>query len=162
MNCHNCGAPLAWTPGASVLNCGFCGSYRPLTVADELADRVSRLGSAAERSCPACGHALEQAAVDRTPVEACPHCHGLLFADEAFALVVRDRRANYRGAEARPIPVDAARLAGHHHCPDCDRVMDRHCYGGPGNQILDTCSPCGLVWLDSGELAAIEAAPGRR
>jgi Zn-finger nucleic acid-binding protein len=145
-----------------VQECGFCGSRRRLEVASDLADRVAWLGEPSERQCPACESQLERAAVDKTPVEGCPECHGLLFADEAFALVVRERRANYRGADVMPTPLDVNRLAGQVPCPACDRPMERHCYGGPGNQILDTCSPCGLVWLDSGELTNIEAAVGRR
>jgi LSD1 subclass zinc finger protein len=163
MNCHNCGGLLAWTPGASVLNCGYCGSYRPLALADELADRVALLGTADGRICPACEQVLERAVLDETPAEACPRCHGLLLADEAFAIVVRQRRASYRGPEVTPPPVDPAKLAGQHLCPDCSRPMDRHCYGGgPGNQVIDACPRCGLVWLDSGELSALEASAGRR
>ncbi|HUQ69573.1 MAG TPA: zf-TFIIB domain-containing protein [Planctomycetaceae bacterium] len=162
MNCLNCGAPLSWTPGAAVLHCGFCRSHRPLHIAAELADRVAWLGTTSERTCPACENPLERAVLDKTPAEACPVCHGLLIADEAFALVIRERRANYNGADVIPTPLDPTRLAGGVDCPDCQRPMERHCYGGPGNQIIDTCSPCGLVWLDCGELAVIETAAGRR
>jgi Zn-finger nucleic acid-binding protein len=40
--------------------------------------------------------------------------------------------------------------------------MDVHPYYGPGSQVIDSCPHCRLVWLDAGELAAIERAPGRR
>jgi Zn-finger nucleic acid-binding protein len=162
MNCRNCGAPLSWTPGAAARLCEFCGSHRPLELAEALADRVAMLGTPSTRACPACESTLEQAVLDKTPAESCPACHGLLVTNDAFALVVRERRANFDGADITPTPLDAARLTGQVACPDCGRSMDRHCYGGPGNQIIDTCSPCGLVWLDTGELAAIESAIGRR
>jgi Zn-finger nucleic acid-binding protein len=162
MNCQNCGAPMSWTPGVAVLDCGFCGSQRRLEIDADVVDRVAWLGVAAERNCPNCETALERAVLDKTPAEGCPQCHGLLLANEAFGLVVRDRRANFRGGDVIPSPLDQTRLSGRVACPDCDRPMDRHCYCGPGNQIIDTCSPCGLVWLDAGELANIEAAAGRR
>jgi Zn-finger nucleic acid-binding protein len=38
--------------------------------------------------------------------------------------------------------------------------MDVHPYYGPGNVVIDTCGKCGLVWLDHGEMAVIENAPG--
>lgn len=162
MNCLNCGAPLDWTPGSAVRSCGYCGSHRALEIDAVAVDRVAWLGTSADRSCPACDEPLERAVLDQTPADACPKCHGLLIADEAFALVVRERRANYRGGDVTPTPLDQARLSGRMSCPDCGRPMDRHCYGGPGNQVIDTCSPCGLVWLDAGELSNIEAAVGRR
>jgi Zn-finger nucleic acid-binding protein len=40
--------------------------------------------------------------------------------------------------------------------------MEVHPYYGPGSQVIDSCHRCRLVWIDSGELAAIEKAPGRR
>lgn len=162
MNCRNCGGPLSWTPGASVRECGFCGSYQPLELAQDVADRVAWLGTTSERPCPKCDQPLEQIALDKTPAEACSQCHGLLVPGEAFAAVVRDRRATYRGAEVMPTPLDTEQLSGGVDCPDCGHSMDRHCYGGPGNQIIDSCGACGLVWLDSGELSAIETAVGRR
>jgi Zn-finger nucleic acid-binding protein len=39
--------------------------------------------------------------------------------------------------------------------------MDVHPYYGPGAVVLDSCARCTLIWLDHGEIAAIERAPGR-
>jgi Zn-finger nucleic acid-binding protein len=39
--------------------------------------------------------------------------------------------------------------------------MDTHPYLGPGHIVIDSCSECGLNWLDSGELMRIVRAPDR-
>jgi len=162
MNCLNCAAPLAWTPGSDVLKCQFCGSYRRLTELAKGVDAVVLLDEPTGTNCPACQTDLQSAAVDGVAARACSQCHGLLFAADAFAHLVRSRRAAFDGAERLPQPLTPERLTGRVNCPGCTRPMDRHPYGGPGNQVIDCCSSCEIVWLDSGELAAIEAAPGRR
>jgi Zn-finger nucleic acid-binding protein len=44
-------------------------------------------------------------------------------------------------------------------CPRCTRSMDNHFYGGGGNVRVDTCEPCGELWLDKAELRRITNAP---
>jgi Zn-finger nucleic acid-binding protein len=39
--------------------------------------------------------------------------------------------------------------------------MATHAYQGPGNLVIDTCAPCDLIWLGTGELARTVEAPGR-
>ncbi|MBI1344834.1 hypothetical protein GC163_00945 [bacterium] len=162
MNCQNCAAPLQWAPGSDVLKCQFCGSYRALAELANGVDAVVVLEEPTATPCPACDTELLTAAVDRIAAQVCPTCHGLLFASEAFAHLVRHRRAEYSGADRMPQPLDPDQLAGRVNCPHCKKPMDRHPYGGPGCQIIDCCTRCEIIWLDSGELAAIEAAPGRR
>jgi Zn-finger nucleic acid-binding protein len=47
-------------------------------------------------------------------------------------------------------------------CPVCGERMEVHPYYGPGPAVIDSCSRCGLIWLDRGEMTVIETAPGRR
>ncbi|OYW19227.1 MAG: hypothetical protein B7Z55_09270 [Planctomycetales bacterium 12-60-4] len=162
MNCENCAAPLDWTSGTDVLKCRFCGSYQALATLADSVDRVSSLQTAAEQACPACQSRLENVIIERMPAASCPDCRGLLLSNAVFAAVIRGRRAAFRGAERTPGPLQPEKLAGRIACPECGRSMDRHPFGGPGSQVIDCCSKCELVWLDCGELAAIEAAPGRR
>jgi Zn-finger nucleic acid-binding protein len=100
--------------------------------------------------------------MDGLKVEHCEGCHGVLIQRHLFAMLVRDRRADFRGAEARPIPLDFDQLKLIVDCPGCKQAMEVHPYYGPGNIVIDSCSDCGLVWLDSGEMSRIEVAPGRR
>jgi hypothetical protein len=36
--------------------------------------------------------------------------------------------------------------------------METHPYYGPGNIVVDTCSECGYLWLDHGEITRVENA----
>ena len=46
-------------------------------------------------------------------------------------------------------------------CPACHHAMLSHCYGGPGNLVIDTCESCHVTWLDPGELQRIARAAER-
>jgi Zn-finger nucleic acid-binding protein len=128
-------------------------------------DDVDRVGWSDEFTsftCPRCEQALVKAALDDHPALACPDCRGVMLANAAFGALVRQRRAAFRGAEFTPRPIDLEQLSDPVSCPGCGRTMEVHPYYGPGNQIIDSCCRCNLVWIDSGELTAIERAPGLR
>jgi Zn-finger nucleic acid-binding protein len=36
--------------------------------------------------------------------------------------------------------------------------METHPYYGPGNIVVDTCSECGYLWLDHGDISRVENA----
>jgi Zn-finger nucleic acid-binding protein len=162
MDCHNCGAPVIWQWGTRQLTCDHCGSHRLLEAVDGLSDRVTPLGQSAAEECPVCHESLEQVVLDESPAAGCQTCHGLLFADAVFADLVRRRRSDFKGAESRPVPLDQRLLNRRVACPRCSIPMDVHPFYGPGQQVIDSCHRCGVIWLDAGELTAIETAPGRR
>jgi predicted RNA-binding Zn-ribbon protein involved in translation (DUF1610 family) len=51
-------------------------------------------------------------------------------------------------------------LARRINCPNCGQHMLTVWYYGPGRVVIDRCEPCGLVWLDGGELQRVIDAPG--
>jgi LSD1 subclass zinc finger protein len=162
MNCANCGAPLQWQPGRRLLQCAHCESYRQPLREPEFVNRLEWQGVSTGRACPTCGAALEAATLEELPAAGCRACSGVLLNDDVFAEVVRARRAKYRGVEHPPTPIDAELFEREIDCPGCGRPMEVHPFYGPGNQVIDSCLSCRLIWVDSGELAAIEQAPGRR
>ncbi len=162
MNCHNCSAPLNWDGYQPIIVCEHCHTFRSLGTPDDSSDRVVLLNRPGNTNCPRCRRRLMQAAMDGLQVEHCEDCQGVLVVDEVFALLVRNRRAEYRGAASHPIPLDPQQLQVRTPCPSCRRTMDVHPYYGPGNVVIDSCCRCGLIWLDCGEMATIEVAPGRR
>ena len=162
MNCHNCGAPLEWDGHQPIIVCEHCHTFRSLGTPDDTEDRIVSLDKPGHSNCPRCRRRMTQAAMDGLKVEHCEGCQGVLVIDEVFALLVRNRRAEYRGAALRPTPVDPEMLATPVSCPLCRRAMEVHPFYGPGNVVIDSCCRCGLIWLDCGEMAAIEAAPGLR
>ncbi len=137
----------------------------PYDLVDADHDNVDRVNWSDEFTpvvCPRCEEALVKAALDEHSILACASCHGKLLNNAAFGAIVRQRRAEFRGKEFRPQPIDLEQLSDPVCCPGCNRTMEVHPYYGPGNQIIDSCCRCSLVWIDSGELAAIERAPGLR
>ncbi|HEY4262969.1 MAG TPA: zf-TFIIB domain-containing protein [Schlesneria sp.] len=162
MDCHNCGAPLDWDGSRPIIVCEFCSSIRSVDATSGSADRVSPLDHPGGFDCPRCRQSLVVAAMDGLKVEHCQGCRGVIIQRHLFATLVRNRRADFRGADARPIPLDFDQLKLIVDCPSCKQAMEVHPYYGPGNIVIDSCSHCGLVWLDSGEMSRIEVAPGRR
>jgi hypothetical protein len=75
--------------------------------------------------------------------------------------VIAERRAERTGPPAKPAPLDPEELERHIDCPTCGATMEVHPYYGPGNVVIDSCARCRLIWLDHGEIGAIERAPGR-
>jgi Zn-finger nucleic acid-binding protein len=162
MNCRNCAAPVERLSCSGVIRCTYCDSRDVLSSEGLGLDGVVFLGAPSELDCPACGDQLVSAVIDDHAVRACPGCYGVAIPQATLGLLVTARRATYRGPERPPIPIDAADLSRQRDCPICREPMELHPYYGPGNAVIDSCSSCRLVWLDVGELSAIERAPGLR
>lgn len=162
MHCPNCGASLVISPFCDVAECSHCGASHALELAEAGRDRIVWGAALTGKECPRCGIDLLHAMLDGHPAEACPECRGVMLTNAAFGAIVRHRRAEYRGDDFVPRPVDLDRLTDPVRCPGCQRTMEVHPYYGPGNQIIDSCCRCELVWVDSGELTAIERAAGVR
>lgn len=161
MNCENCGGLTAPDATGTVLRCRFCESVRFVGKGDG-PDGVVLTGPQSELTCPCdCGPLLG-GHLDGRPVAGCRTCRGTILKMEDFGLLVNERRKRYKGPDLRPRPIDPASLHRAARCPGCSVRMETHPYYGPGNTVVDSCSRCKLVWLDAGEVAAIEQAPGRR
>ena len=131
----------------------------PVTTVDGIAksDRVVEFG------CPVCPDSeLQVGALGRTQVCICESCNGFVIDSETFGSLISQLRAIYRGADDRPVPLDAKELDKQINCPVCYEAMYTHPYYGPGNVVINSCSSCNINWLDEGELDKIVRAPGRR
>lgn len=162
MNCSNCGAPLAVVEGREYLQCPCCRSLHfpePLEIS---ADRIVPLGQPATIECPQGHGRLILGTLDGRRVLFCEACRGILVPSDDFAWLVQLRRGAHRGPDDKPHPLEPEQLEQEVHCPACEAAMEVHPYYGPGNVVIDSCRRCRLVWLDCGELARIERAPGRR
>lgn len=165
MNCPNCAAPLRPIAGRKYLFCEHCSTFHYPEASPETAgspDRVIRLGERSDLRCPVCDVDLVTATSEGLSLLSCPQCDGLLATNDDFSLLVRLRRAAHEGPPAQPVPLEPVELARTTTCPNCRKAMETHPYYGPGNVVIDTCPRCKVLWLDSGELAAIERAPGSR
>lgn len=160
MKCDNCGSPLKVVPQRKYLACDYCGTFKFTPDADggtplQLSDGQT------DRACPICQELLARAALAGKEVLTCRTCRGILSENRAFADIVRLLRARSRRRTEGQAAIDPAELARTVLCPGCGKPMEAHPYYGPGAVVVDSCARCHLIWLDHGELAAIETAPGR-
>ena len=136
-----------------VMICDYCGSQ----TAPPLDEDGVLVLEATSYHCPACVSALSNASLDNCPLIYCPVCHGMLLDMPRFVPLLdhlREYRYWSRSWQA-PRGLNADRVLK---CPLCRLEMDRHPYGGGGNVDVDSCEPCGVLWLDRGELGRMVAA----
>jgi Zn-finger nucleic acid-binding protein len=136
--------------------CDYCGSQAtPPTDEDGVV-----VMDATSHNCPVCQTPLAEASIESHEMLYCTSCHGMLLEMEKFLpllQLLREYRYWSRSSQA-PRDFDSGRVL---HCPLCQQQMDKHLYGGGGNVDVDSCEPCGVLWLDRGELSRIVAAPDR-
>lgn len=116
------------------------------------------VGTMPDRECPRCWEPLQEETRDAVgpsvTVDVCPDCDGL-FLDEGELLRVTG-------------DVDLHRLLTEHLgadsdsdlvCPSCGGLVDAECLEvEDGEAEVDVCLDCHGVWLDPGELEALDAS----
>ncbi|HEY8376953.1 MAG TPA: zf-TFIIB domain-containing protein [Nannocystis sp.] len=131
-------------------------------VAERPAERRREEGLGA---CPGCGAVLQRSAARHgIEIDACAECGGIwLDAGELELLTVGLDPAPGEGAvDERELrkQVPAARShegeVRYRECPRCSDIMTRRNFGTISGVIVDECPKHG-IWLDAGELEAIEA-----
>ena len=125
-------------------------------------DRVQPVSQQSQLHCPLCPTLLVGAKLDGAAVLYCDDCRGVLVPSDVFSQVVANRRVAFQGPETAPTPLDVRAYDRQLDCPICSQRMETHPYYGPGNVMIDSCAACKFIWVDRGELAAIEQAPGLR
>ncbi len=148
--CDNCGAPMGVVEGRGYLYCDYCHSFH--FEKEERSEGVVVLNNEGTLPCPACSHMLVSASLEDQQILYCPECRGMLMKQKSFAKVVEIKRAEYQGRRLSPrTRLNQKELQREAICPHCNRVMETHPYYGPGRVIIDSCSNCYTIWLDSGE-----------
>ncbi len=153
MNCRNCGAAMEFVAARNHFRCAYCETIHvpePLDEGVVVTDQEHRL------SCTRCAVRVMKGSIEGKPVAYCTTCRGFLTTSEHFAVIVRMRRARRPPGAVEVEPLDTRELRKVTRCPRCARPMQTHPYGGGGTAVIDSCMRCHLVWLDSGELTALE------
>ncbi len=153
---------MKFLDGRGYFVCQYCTTFQFPQSAGASPDGVQLLGEDSDLSCPVCRVRLVGGSIDGLRVLYCEDCRGVLASNDTFAEIVRTRRARFDDEPDKPRRIDPVELQRQVRCPGCDGVMDVHPYYGPGSVVVDTCAACSLIWLDHGEIATIERAPGRR
>jgi Zn-dependent protease with chaperone function/Zn-finger nucleic acid-binding protein len=134
--------------------------------------------------CPRCGTGLSRVDYEQVRIRRCPSCSGVLLRDREFSKVLARREITFLPAEIamasrlagtvrveppaqgtdappaqqRPPTIDQADPSPRLTCPDCGGVMSREFFNLVYRIPIDRCRPCGLAFLDAGELEALQAA----
>ncbi len=163
MNCSQCNQVIGPVAGQDIVACENCGH---LEFAAEMATTIDGVVLSDQRTsfaCPACcDQLLVVGTIDQCQLAACPECHGFVIDSASLGHLISHRRAAYRGADDRPVPMNQRALDVRRACPACGQTMQVHPYHGPGNSVIDSCPCCQLTWMDRGELDRIIRAPGVR
>jgi len=95
-------------------------------------------------------------------VDRCPSCDGVwLQRGELEAIeesLERDYSADLRGIDVVALAYERARqtVRPDISCPNCESALHPEEYAYCSQILVDRCGKCGGVWLDSGELKALE------
>lgn len=155
MTCEHCGAPLRPDLDRGLFVCDYCGTefLPPAEAGGVIVIDDSKF------ACPLCKSKLADAALESIPLLYCRACHGMFIAMDHLGPLISSLRARRDRPAAYAIPRSDHDAGRSLHCPRCAAPLDCHLYGGGGNVNVDSCEPCESVWLDSGELRKIVAAP---
>lgn len=112
-------------------------------------------------NCPACSQPLRPIVEWGIQLDECEACEGIWFDDAELKRLLElggdaaraaDQRASPAGS---PVPEHSTAARASRPCPRCREGMDRYRYNYSSPIELESCSRCGGIWVDSGELEAI-------
>ena len=97
-------------------------------------------------------------------VEECSSCKGIWLTKEKLFAIERMKENDYHEVVENHKPASEARMETtvsiekprDLNCPSCQSPMLANEHGYFSGIIIDTCISCGGVWLDRGELEALE------
>jgi Zn-finger nucleic acid-binding protein len=116
--------------------------------------------------CPLCNVDLVRLTYEGLKIEQCASCRGVLVSDDRLAGIKTKRERSKQQLEAE---LDSSRkpdTAKRVRCPGCWEQMEKERCKKPQPFFIDRCEECRLVWLDGGEVAAVQlgyqaSGPGR-
>ena len=99
MNCTSCGAPISSIDSTGHYRCNYCQTIACVRVVDESLDRITLTSFESKWDCPCCHERLFNGSLEKQLILGCRACFGYLTSRPAFAHIVHQRRAAYRGAD---------------------------------------------------------------
>ncbi|MCH2202790.1 MAG: zf-TFIIB domain-containing protein [Fuerstiella sp.] len=114
--------------------------------------------------CPLDGHELARQRYEADiDIDKCSECGGV-WLDHQELERLQDTREHDYSDEIKQLPnlVDQAyvmalaRSKPTVQCPSCDQEMERREYGSCSQVMIDVCPTCRGIWLDNGEISALE------
>lgn len=111
------------------------------------------------RNCPDCSAEMHIETVGNIKLDVCITCAGTWFdPSELRALLARDLLA-LEMLEDKAIRSVEQQTAGPslRHCPACEFPLEQYHYLYTSPVVLDTCTECGGMWVEDGELSRMHA-----
>ena len=114
--------------------------------------------------CPLDGHELARQRYEADiDIDKCPECGGI-WLDHKELERIQDTREHDYSDEIKQIPnlvnqayaMALARSKPTVQCPSCGQEMERREHGSCSQVMIDVCSSCRGIWLDNGEINALE------
>ena len=109
-------------------------------------------------SCPLCKIDLVRWSYEGLNINQCGSCRGVLVVEGRLGGIQAKRersRAQLETELGETRGRDTRKIV---HCPECSSAMEKRIVKRPHSFAIDCCDDCGLVWLDGGELAALQLA----
>lgn len=107
--------------------------------------------------CPSCDAPLSQSRYEGQFLRQCSGCSGYLVEQNNLKIIERKREVNVPAVAAGT----TTREPGEEFillCPKCQVTMKKFRYGKQPPVTVDQCHRCHALWLDAGELEAIQAS----
>jgi len=113
--------------------------------------------------CPNCEQTLRPITYEGIRIETCDGCQGEWLDAQELKHVVQAREQRFSKPEIEALSatttitgVDVVDADRDLKCPKCHGQTDAINYGGDTGIVIDKCSDCGGIWLDSDELEKIQ------
>jgi len=111
--------------------------------------------------CPACQSGLGRIKYEGVDIETCPDCRGVWLEGSRLRCIERRREVIVDEDAAGRATSKSETLEPQRSCPRCTQAMKKYRYGKNKRIIVDQCPACKGIWLDDGELDAIQHAHER-
>jgi len=111
--------------------------------------------------CPTCETVLGRIKYEGVDIEACPECRGVWLDGRRLRHIERRREVIVDEDAARRVTSKPETPESQRACPRCTQPMKKYRYGKNKRIIVDQCPACKGIWLDDGELEAIQHAHQR-
>lgn len=113
--------------------------------------------------CPACQAQLETETYEGIEIETCPSCGGEWLDNKELAHIVAAREARFSEEERQALAA-APKVCGvaldderrRLNCPKCGGSTSPINYGYESGVVIDKCTACRGIWLDSRELENVQ------
>lgn len=109
------------------------------------------------KACPRCSQTLQITRMGNVEVDGCPGCGGVWFDDKELTAVAQTHAVQLGVLEDRfQAGQPAGGRRGTMQCPTCQHALAEFEFKHSPGIKLDACQQCKGIWVDDGELRAIQ------